>query len=36
MRISLNGPNPLEYHSSLAVARRLDSGERAKQPTFMD
>ena len=35
MRISLNGPNPSEYQSSLAVARWLDSGERAKRLTFM-
>ena len=36
MRISLNGGPPGDYHSSLAVARWLDSGERAKRPTFMD
>ena len=36
MRISVNGPNPSEYHSSLAIARLLDIGERAKRPTFMD
>ena len=36
MTISLNGGLPADYHSSLAVARWLDTGERAKQPTFMD
>ena len=36
MRISLHGGSPADFHSSLPVARWLDSGERAKQPTFMD
>ena len=36
MRISLNGGLPADYHSSLVVARWLDSGERVKRPTFLD
>ena len=35
-RSTLDGGTPGDYHSSLAVARWLDSGERAKRPTFMD
>ncbi|XP_068719463.1 zinc finger protein 862-like [Montipora capricornis] len=30
MRISINGVSPEHYHSALAVARWLDSGERAR------
>ena len=29
MRISVNGPNPSEYHASFAVARWLDSSKMA-------
>ena len=29
MRISLHGGSPADFHSSLPVARWLDSGERA-------
>ena len=36
MRISLNGGSPANFHSSLLVARWLDSGERAKWLTFMN
>ncbi|CAH3117575.1 unnamed protein product, partial [Porites lobata] len=36
MRISLNGGSPANFHSSLLVARWLDSGERAKWSTFMN
>ena len=36
MRISINGPSPENYHAALAVARWLDSGERAKRPNYMD
>ena len=36
MRMSLNGGLPADYHSCLAVARWLHSGERVKWTTFMD
>ena len=36
MRIFLSGGLPEDYHSSLAAPRQLDSGERAKRPTFTD
>ena len=35
MRLFLSGGLPAGYHSSLVVARWLDSWERAKRPTFM-
>ena len=36
MRISINGVSPEHYHSALAVARWLDSGERARRPNYND
>ena len=36
MRISINGVPPEHYHSALAVARWLDSGERARRPNYND
>ena len=36
MRISINGVSPEYYHSALAVARWLDSGERARRPNYND
>ena len=35
MRLFSSGGLPTDYHSSLVVARWLDSWERAKRPTFM-
>ena len=36
MRIPINGVSPEHYHSALAVARWLDSGERARRPNYND
>ena len=36
MRISIHGVSPEHYHSALAGARWLDSGERARQPNYND
>jgi len=36
MRISINGVSPEHYHSALAVAQWLDSGERARRPNYND
>lgn len=36
MRISINGVSPENYHSAVAVARWLESTERARRPNYKD
>ena len=36
MHISINGVSPENYHSAVAVARWLDSAERAGRPNYKD